>query len=178
MFTDDALYQEINAFVGAAEAVTPQSRQGRGTLGRLVNDPTAAKALEASLQNLEAVTARIESGEGSLGQLLARRRAGKIGDLRRRRTSTAITGADQPRRRDGGEAGDRRGAVQPAEFDGGSARQADDAALQQGEGTAGQLLRDRQLYENMNEAVSELRNLVRDIRADPRKYLNVRVSLF
>jgi hypothetical protein len=30
----------------------------------------------------------------------------------------------------------------------------------------------------MNEAVGELRNLVQDIRADPRRYLNVRVSLF
>jgi phospholipid/cholesterol/gamma-HCH transport system substrate-binding protein len=51
-------------------------------------------------------------------------------------------------------------------------------ALNQGEGTAGQLLRDKQLYENMNGAVSELHNLVKDIRADPKKYLNVRVSIF
>ena len=52
------------------------------------------------------------------------------------------------------------------------------AGLQQGEGTAGRLLRDRELYENMNGAVGELRQLVRDIRADPRKFLNVRVSIF
>ena len=52
------------------------------------------------------------------------------------------------------------------------------AQLNEGQGTAGQLLKDKQLYENMNGAVSELRNLVRDIRADPRKYLNVRVRLF
>jgi phospholipid/cholesterol/gamma-HCH transport system substrate-binding protein len=52
------------------------------------------------------------------------------------------------------------------------------AGLQQGEGTAGRLLRDRELYENMNSAVGELRQLVRDIRADPRKFLNVRVSIF
>jgi phospholipid/cholesterol/gamma-HCH transport system substrate-binding protein len=52
------------------------------------------------------------------------------------------------------------------------------AGLEQGEGTAGQLLRDRQLYESMNGAVGELRQLLRDIRADPRKFLNVRVSLF
>jgi phospholipid/cholesterol/gamma-HCH transport system substrate-binding protein len=52
------------------------------------------------------------------------------------------------------------------------------ANLQAGEGTAGQLLRDKQLYENMNGAVAELRQLVKDIRADPKKYLNVRVSLF
>jgi phospholipid/cholesterol/gamma-HCH transport system substrate-binding protein len=50
--------------------------------------------------------------------------------------------------------------------------------LQQGEGTAGQMLRDRQLYDNMNGAVAELRQLVQDIRKDPRKFLNVRVSLF
>ena len=52
------------------------------------------------------------------------------------------------------------------------------AGLQQGEGTAGRLLTDRQLYENMNTAIEELRLLVRDIRADPRKFLNVRVSIF
>ena len=50
--------------------------------------------------------------------------------------------------------------------------------LQQGEGTAGRLLQDRQLYDNMNGAIAELRQLVQDIRADPRKFLNVRVSLF
>ena len=30
----------------------------------------------------------------------------------------------------------------------------------------------------MNGAVGELRGLVKDIRADPKKYLNVKVSLF
>ena len=34
------------------------------------------------------------------------------------------------------------------------------SGLEQGEGTAGQLLRDRQLYENMNGAVGELRQLL------------------
>ena len=52
------------------------------------------------------------------------------------------------------------------------------AALNQGEGTAGQLLHDKQLYENMNGAVTELHNLVKDIRADPKRYLNVKVSIF
>ena len=35
-----------------------------------MNDPAAAKSLEASLSNLQAVTARIRAGEGSLGKLL------------------------------------------------------------------------------------------------------------
>ena len=59
------------------------------------------------------------------------------------------------------------------------------AGLQQGQGTAGQLLQDKQLYENMNGTVIELRTTVVEVRklvaaiqADPKKYLNIRVSLF
>ncbi len=40
------------------------------------------------------------------------------------------------------------------------------------------MLKDKQLYENMNGAVSDLRTLVSDIRKDPKKYLNVKVSIF
>jgi phospholipid/cholesterol/gamma-HCH transport system substrate-binding protein len=50
--------------------------------------------------------------------------------------------------------------------------------LQKGQGTAGQLLHDKQLYDNMNGAANELRGLIGEIRKDPRKYLNVRVSIF
>ena len=37
------------------------------------------------------------------------------------------------------------------------------ASLNQGEGTAGQLLHDKQLYENMNGAVTEVHSLVKEI---------------
>jgi phospholipid/cholesterol/gamma-HCH transport system substrate-binding protein len=59
------------------------------------------------------------------------------------------------------------------------------ADLQNGQGTVGQLLQDRQLYENMNgtmaelrTTVAEVRNLVTAIQKDPKRYLNIRVSLF
>ena len=50
--------------------------------------------------------------------------------------------------------------------------------LNDGQGTAGQLLKDKQLYENMNKTVNELHALVADIRKDPKKFLNVKVSIF
>jgi hypothetical protein len=52
------------------------------------------------------------------------------------------------------------------------------AGLNDGKGTAGQLLHDRQLYDNLNGAVTELRGLLADIRKDPQKYLRVKVSIF
>jgi phospholipid/cholesterol/gamma-HCH transport system substrate-binding protein len=52
------------------------------------------------------------------------------------------------------------------------------ASLNQGEGTAGQLLHDKQLYENMNGAVNDLRSLLKEIKDNPKKYLNVKVGIF
>jgi phospholipid/cholesterol/gamma-HCH transport system substrate-binding protein len=176
LFTDDQLYREINSFVSAAETVTRNVGEGRGTLGRLVNDPAAAKALEASLQNLEMVTARIRSGEGSLGQLVNN-------DALAKSVTSATANLDAITARISKGEGTAGKLVTDAELYNRLNSMSDRldkviGGLQQGDGTAGQLLRDKQLYENMNGAVGELRRLVQDIRADPRKYLNVRVSLF
>jgi phospholipid/cholesterol/gamma-HCH transport system substrate-binding protein len=51
-------------------------------------------------------------------------------------------------------------------------------ALNEGEGTAGRLLKDRALYENMNKVTTEISALVAEIRQNPRKYLTLRVSIF
>ena len=176
LFTDEALYNELIGFVGAAQDVTNKVNQGQGTLGRLTNNDAAAKSLEASLQNLEAVTARIRSGEGSLGKLL------NDDALSRSLTSTttnldSITGRLN---RGEGTLGQLMTNDQLFMRLNSMSDRIDKlfASLQQGDGTAGQLLHDKQLYENMNKTVTELQALVRDIRADPKKYLNVRVSIF
>jgi phospholipid/cholesterol/gamma-HCH transport system substrate-binding protein len=176
LLTDDSLYSEINRFILAAEDVTTKINSGEGTLGRLITNDASAKALESSLQNLETVTARIRSGEGSLGKLvtddaLVRSLSSTTANL------DAITG-----RVSRGEGTLGKLATNDELFNrlNSTTDRLDKltAALQQGEGTAGQLLRDKQLYENMNGAVVELRNLVKAITDDPKKYLNIRVSLF
>jgi phospholipid/cholesterol/gamma-HCH transport system substrate-binding protein len=176
LFTDESLYREMNGMVDAFEDVARRLSEGRGTIGRLANDPTAAKALEASMQNMEAVTARIRNGEGSLGRFL------QDDTLSRSLTSTTSNLETLTARVNKGEGTAGKLVNDPALYNrlNSMAERLDKVVglLQQGQGTAGQLLHDRQLYENMNGAVSDLRQLVRDIRADPKKYLNVRVSLF
>ena len=176
LITDEALYNQMNGLVAAAEDVVRNVGQGRGTLGRLANDPAAAKALEASLQNFEAVTARIKAGEGSLGKLLS-------DDALAKSLTAATTNLDSITgriNRGEGTAGALISERQLYDRLNSMSDRLDKvmSGLEQGQGTAGQLLRDRQLYENMNAAVGELRDLLRDVRADPRKFLNVRVSLF
>jgi phospholipid/cholesterol/gamma-HCH transport system substrate-binding protein len=50
--------------------------------------------------------------------------------------------------------------------------------LNTGQGTVGQLLNDKQLYENINQTVLELRDFLAEVKKDPKKYLNVKVSIF
>ena len=176
LITDEALYNQMSGLVSAAEDVVRNVSRGRGSLGRLANDPAAAKALEASLQNFEAVTARIKAGEGSLGKLLN-------DDSLATSLTSATTNLDSITgriSRGEGTAGALISERQLYDRLNSMSERLDKvmSGLEQGQGTAGQLLRDRQLYENMNAAVGELRNLLRDVRADPRKFLNVRVSLF
>lgn len=176
LFTDEQLYRELTTLVSSAETVANNMNQGRGTIGRLMNDPAAARSLEGSLDNLQALTARIRAGEGSLGKLLnddslatsLKNATGNLdsftGRINRGEGTLGKLATDQELYNRLSSVSERLDKVV--------------AALQQGEGTAGQLLRDKELYENMNGTMVELRNLVAAIRKDPKRFLNVRVSLF
>jgi phospholipid/cholesterol/gamma-HCH transport system substrate-binding protein len=45
-------------------------------------------------------------------------------------------------------------------------------------GSAARMLKDPELYDNVNAAMKELKTLIEQIRKDPRKYLRVKLSLF
>ena len=176
LFTDEQLYTELIGLVSSAEQVANTMNQGRGTIGRLMNNPAAARSLESSLDDLQDMTARIRAGEGSLGKLLnddslatsLKSATGNLdaftGRINRGEGTLGKLATDQELYNRLNSVSDRLDKVV--------------GALQQGEGTAGQLLHDKQLYENMNGTMVEIRDLVAAIKKDPKRYLNVRVSLF
>lgn len=176
LVTDDAAYRDVEALVQAATRVAEAVRQGRGTMGRLVNDPKIYDEIAASTSDLRAVTGRLARGEGSLGALLHDPALAKSATQAAAHLE-AMTGRLA---RGEGTAGRLLTDEQMFTRLNNTAARLDDltARLAAGQGTAGLLLQDRQLYENMSHAVTELRGLVSDIRRDPKKYLNVKVSLF
>ena len=176
LMTDDQLYAELNQFVATAGRLTRELQQGRGTLGKLLKDPRAADSLEASMRHIEEMTRRINAGEGSLGRLVqddafAQSLLGATTNLR-----------DLTDRLNRGEGTAGKLFTDATLFN--RLNSVSDrfdqlvAKLNDGEGTAGQLLKDRQLYENMNGAVSEFRGLLEQIKKEPKKYLNMKVSIF
>ncbi len=176
LFTNDSVYRELERFISSAEQVTAQINSGKGTLGRLTTDPALYDDLRASTKTLNEVIARIRSGEGSLGKLL--------NDPAVANSLTATTenleGITGRLNRGEGTAGKLITETQLYDRVNGVVDRLDTltARLSAGEGTAGQLLQDKRLYENMTQAVAEMRELFAQIRKDPRKYLNVKVSIF
>jgi phospholipid/cholesterol/gamma-HCH transport system substrate-binding protein len=176
LLTDEAVYRQMEALTTSAANVTRALQQGRGSLGRLLNDPTAARELEASMTNLSQVAQRLSAGEGSLGKL-----------LKDEQFSQSLTQATRNFEALGARLNKGEGTAGKFLTDDALyvrltavAERFEKVATQlnQGEGSAGRLLNDRELYDNMNQAAGELRGLIADIRKDPRKYLNIRVSIF
>jgi phospholipid/cholesterol/gamma-HCH transport system substrate-binding protein len=176
LFSDDALYKEITAFVTAAEGVTSHLREGRGTFGRLLKDPAAYDRLNASLGDLKEITRQINAGEGSLGRFLKDDALAKsltgasaniedvTGRLRRNDNTMGKLLTDK-------ELYDRFNSVA-------SRVDALVSDIQKGDGTLDLLLHNKELYENINATAKEARGLIEAIKKDPKKYLNIRVSIF
>ena len=176
LMTDEALYAEMNRLVASLGDLTDGIKNGKGTIGQLLNDPKTANELNATLDNIQQLTQRINAGQGSIGKLLT------DDSLARNLSSTTarLDALVAKLNTSDGTAG--KLINDPALFNklNSVADRLDTlvSQLNAGEGTAGQLLKDKQLYDNMNKVVTELQGLITDIRKDPKKYINVKVSIF
>jgi len=183
LVVDDAIAGEIQTLLASLDDVAKRVGNGRGSVARLLNDPAAAQALEGSLKNVQEITARIQRGEGSLGKLMA-------DDQFANSLTGATTNLDTfMTRLNKGEGSLGQLATNRQLFDRLNANLGSlekvMSGLEQGNGTAGMVLKDKQLYENMNATMVDFRATLQDARklltaieGDPKKYLNIKVSLF
>ncbi len=173
---DEELYRRVLATVNDAQKAVAQLSTGRGTLGRLLYDEQLHDRLNASLARLDAILEDVQQGQGTAGKLvrdpaLYNEARATIAEVRRtieelnagKGTAGKLLSDDALYRR----------------LDNLVSR-ADDlmARLATGQGTVGQLLVNPQLYESLNGMTGELRGLIQDIRAEPKKYLRIKLSLF
>jgi phospholipid/cholesterol/gamma-HCH transport system substrate-binding protein len=176
LMTDEQLYADLQQFTAAARSVTEGLARGSGTLGQLLNNPEAARQLEASLKNLTAITNKINAGEGSIGQL--------INDPAMAKNLSAVTanfeGISSRLTKGEGTMGQLMNNDSLYKRLDGVTTNLEQltAKLNQGEGTAGKLMTDTQLHDNLNRTLAEMQQLLADIRKDPKKFLNFKMSIF
>ena len=190
LFSDEALYNNLNATIRETEDVMRQIRSGNGSAGRFINDPALYEnANEITLQ-LRKIAEDLRGGRGTAGKLLTDDelyiRINRTADRLDRSVSqidlmiadiNAGRGTIGKLIKDEQIYNDARAAI--ARFNT-TAERIDNvvAAAQRGEGTFGKLITDDALYSNVNQLSSEGVKLIYDFRQNPKKYLTVKFELF
>ncbi len=190
LFTDEQLYNNLNATIRETEDVMRQVRSGEGSAGRFINDPALYNNANEIAVSLRAIASDLRSGRGTAGRLLTDdelyNRINRTADrLDRSVDQISLMIADINAGRgtlgrlikDEQMYNEARAAI--ARFNT-TAERIDSlvAAAQRGEGTVGRLLTDDTLYTNVNQLSSEGVKMIYDFRQNPRKYLTIKFELF
>jgi phospholipid/cholesterol/gamma-HCH transport system substrate-binding protein len=173
---DEQLYSRVNGTLGDIQSVTRAMREGKGTIGHLLNDEDLYVELRRTLARVDAVATGLERGEGTAGKLL--KDPALYDELRK--TSAEV----------------RELVTELNAGKGSAGRFLKDEALHQrlvatldkvnatidqvnsGQGTMGQLMTNPALYENLNAATTQVNGLLKDFRANPKKFLTIQLKLF
>jgi len=172
----EEFHQRLSDFVARAQEVFGRINSGEGTLGKLLNDPEVYNNLKGLTSGLNDIATKIRDGEGGLGKLV--NDAGTADSL-----SNMFRQLDVVTARLAEGEGSIGALIKEREFyDSLNALSGNldsiTARVEKGDGTLGQLVQDRELYDNLNGTAGELQGLLKDIRADPKRYLRIKVSLF
>ena len=172
----EEFHQKLSDFVTRAQEVFGRMNSGEGTLGKLINEPEVYNNLRELLSGLNDIATKIRDGEGGLGKLVSdSETAASLSKMIRQLDAVTARLAE-------GE-GSIGALIKEREFyDSLNALSGNldsiTARVEKGDGTLGQLIQDRELYDNLNGTAGELQGLLKDIRADPKRYLRIKVSLF
>src|SRR5687767_2811465 len=190
LFTDEAIYNNLNATIRETEDVMRQVRSGEGSAGRFINDPALYNNANEIAIQMRAIAEDIRAGRGTAGKLVTddelynriNRTADRldksvdqinlmIGEINAGRGTLGKLIRDEQ------IYNDARAAI--ARFNT-TAERIDSlvAAAQRGEGTVGKLLNDDSLYSNVNQLSSEGVKMLYDFRQNPKKYLTIKFELF
>lgn len=170
LLNDPALYNNLNKTVSQLEAISSDIKSGKGTAGKFVTDDalyTETRAAITDLQksaakigaiadDIKLVTADLKDGKGSAGKLL---KDDKLYD-------------------------EAREAI--ARFNSTTARiETILTDAQAGKGTIGRLLTDETLYNSVNQTANNVATftgegtkLLNDFRANPKKFLRIKLAIF
>ena len=173
---DEELYARLNAIGEEAQTLVRDVRTGKGTLSRLIYDDSLYQEVRGPIKRLDALIANLEAGKGTAGLLLKDR---KLYDELQKTATEVRTLVDQLNAGQG-TAGKLLKDEQlyqninqlMAKVEGTLDK------VNSGQGTLGQLMVNPQLYDSMTGATREVNSLIKDIRANPKKFLNLKFSIF
>ena len=173
---DEQFYEQLTATVVEARKVVAGISSGQGTIGKLLYQDDLYADLKNSMQRLDQIITGIEQGEGTAGKFVKDPKLyddarAAVGELR---TLLADLNAGK------GSAGKLLKDEQFYRQLNGTLAKIETTIdkINTGQGTLGQLMVNPSLYESLDGLTREMRGLIQDIRANPKKFLRIKLAIF
>jgi phospholipid/cholesterol/gamma-HCH transport system substrate-binding protein len=184
LIKDEQFYNELTAAVAEARKVVTAINNGKGILPRLINDEQFVEEIRSPIRRVDSLVADLEAGKGTLGKLLKDpalhdQTVQTVADIRR------LINVDFKKIVDDLNAG--KGTAGKLLKDDELYQRINQVVakldtsidkLNSGQGTLGQLIVNPAMYDSLTGATREAQALLKDIRANPKKFLRIKLGLF
>jgi phospholipid/cholesterol/gamma-HCH transport system substrate-binding protein len=176
LLTDPQLYNHLNATAGKLDAMVADVQAGQGSLGKIVKSDELYTKIDTTMDHAQNILGAVRNQQGSLGKFVydpaiydsahqfldhgnsffsdVQAGKGTLGKLVKDDTLY-------------NNVRDASANVRDAT-----------AKLNSNEGTAGKLFTDPKLYDNLTGLTGDMRGLISDFKANPKKFLHVKFSIF
>jgi len=176
LLVDESLYNSLLQTVNQVQQLATTLNTRTGTIGRLVNDPTLYNQAEEIVGRLNDITQNLQQGQGTAGMLLKDPTMYNKVNQSLDQLNTILANLNAGK----GTAGQLLVSDKIANQ---VSTTLDKVNLtidkvNSGQGTIGQLLVNQALYDEATGTTRELHGLLKDFRANPKKFLTIRLHIF
>lgn len=173
---DPKFYDELTRTVVEVRQIAQAVGDGKGTVGKLLYDTAMYDRINKMVANLDDVILDLRAGRGTAGKLLTDDAVYNETRASVAQLKLLLTELNQGK----GTMGKLLKDDQIAKDLGLTLNKVNTTIdnINDGKGTIGQLMVNPQLYESLNGFSVELKDFMKDVRANPKKYLRVKLSIF
>jgi phospholipid/cholesterol/gamma-HCH transport system substrate-binding protein len=176
LLVDETLYNSLQATVNQVQLLTTNLNSKNGTIGHLINDDALYVQLQDVVTKVDAIAKNLQDGQGTAGLLFKDPKL--YNDLDQ--TITQLNGTLADLNAGKGTAGQLLKDDKLANQLSGTLTKVNVTIdkMNAGQGTLGQLIVNPALYDSATGSTRELNELLKDFRANPKKFLSIKLHIF
>ena len=176
LLVDQTLYNSLTATVSQVQLLVTTLNSKTGTIGHLINDNALYGQIQTVVNRIDQVTQDLQNGKGTAGLILKDPKMYNDLDNAIGQLNTILSDLNAGK----GTAGQLLKSDKIAKQVSTSLDKVNLTLdkMNSGQGTIGQLLVNPQLYDETTGTLRELHGTLQDFRANPKKFLSIKLHIF
>ncbi len=176
LLVDETLYNHFLQIVDEAQQLVNALNSDKGTFGKLIYDPALYNQIQGTVGRVDKMLQQLQAGQGTAGKLLKDPALYNEAQDTVKSLKLLVDNLNAGK----GTAGQLLTSEDLSNQLKATIAKIDTVIdkVNSGQGTIGQLLVNPQLYDNLNGATREMHLLMQDFRANPKKFLRIKLSIF